>query len=111
MLETTEGESIEVPAEELKAVFFVRSFEGDSGYKERKSYTGRGPGRKIYIRFADNESLIGHTEGDTPWQGGYFLTKPERGKTGFFVRPADSESNNTKVYVFNSAVKDITLIG
>ncbi len=97
-----------VAVEDLKAIFFVRGFEGDKKYKEQKKYgISKKKGRKIFIRFRDNESLMGYLEGDMPWDKGFFLSKPDQKKTGFFILPGDEKSNNIKVYVIKSAVKDI----
>lgn len=97
-----------VAVEDLKAIFFVRGFEGDKKYKEQKRYgISKKKGRKIFIRFRDNEFLMGYLEGDMPWDKGFFLSKPDQKKTGFFILPGDEKSNNIKVYVIKSAVKDI----
>lgn len=97
-----------VSVEDLKAIFFVRGFEGDKKYKEQKKYgISKKKGRKIFIRFRDNESLVGYLEGDMPWDKGFFLSKPDQKKTGFFILPGDEKSNNVKVYVIKFAVKDI----
>ncbi len=56
-----------IPVEELKALFFVKSFEGDSSYREKKAYGLRkSAGRKVFIRFNDGESLVGFVEGELP---------------------------------------------
>ena len=68
-----------IPVHELKAVFFVRSFEGDKSRNERKSFIGPVPqGKRVFVRFKDGESMMGYIEGDMPWQKGFFL-EPKRG--------------------------------
>ena len=91
---------------QLKAVFYVKSFEGNKNYSEKKSFmeTNR-KGKKILVRFKDGESLTGHLEGDVPWRRGFFL---ESKKGGFFLIPSDYKSNNRKVFVVSEAVTNVT---
>lgn len=100
-----------VKIDELKAIFFVRSFEGDRERKEKKSYgISRHRGQRIFIKFKDDESMIGFLEGDVPWERGFFLSKHDKGKKGFFLLPVDLDSNNTKVFVVASSIKDVTVV-
>lgn len=100
-----------IPTGELKAIFFVKSFEGDSSYRDKKMYGIRSNiGRKVYIRFHDGESMFGFLEGDIPWEKGFYLSKPDNKMKGFFLIPVDVDSNNKKVFVVSSAIKDITLM-
>jgi hypothetical protein len=95
-----------VSIHELKAIFFVKTFEGHSGYSERKSFTiSASSGRKVFVRFKDGESMIGHIEGKVPWEKGFFL-EPKKG--GFFLVPVDDRSNNIKVFVVAGSVHDVT---
>lgn len=96
---------------ELKAIFFVKTFAGKKDYAERKSFTGPiPPGRRVFVRFKDSEPMIGHIEGDMPWEKGFFLESRKKGN-GFFLIPVDRESNNIKVFVVASSVLDVALIG
>jgi len=66
------GETVMVNPVEVKAIFFVRSFDGDRELKEKKSYGIRKPaGKKVFIKFKDNESLVGFLEGEIPWEKGF----------------------------------------
>ena len=67
-------------------------------------------GRKVYIRFNDGESMMGYLEGDIPWEKGFYLSKPASALKGFFLVPVDVDSNNKKVFVISSSIKDITLM-
>jgi len=91
------GEAIEVFVQDLKAVFTVRDFLGEPLYKERKRYLeGEKPsGRKVEVTFRDGEVLVGSTLG-------YDLNRP-----GFFMFPADPNSNNIKLFVVSSAVEKV----
>lgn len=96
----------------MKAIFFVKSFEGDRQYNEKKSYGLRKPhGHRTFIKFIDDEDMIGFMEGDLPWDKGFFLNRHTvDGLKGFFLLPADESSNNIKVFIFVHAVKDITVV-
>jgi len=100
-----------IPIDELKAIFFVKTFEGVSGYRDRKVYGIRkNIGRKVYIRFNDGESMVGFLDGEIPWKKGFFLSKPDGKHRGFFLIPVDADSNNIRVFVVGTAIKDITLM-
>lgn len=96
----------------LKAIFFVRSFEGDSRYNEKKSYGLRKPrGRRTFIKFLDNEYMVGFLDGDLPWDKGFFLNRHAvYDRKGFFLLPADEGVNNIRVFIFVHAVKDVTVV-
>ncbi|MEW6001569.1 MAG: hypothetical protein AB1638_02825 [Nitrospirota bacterium] len=88
------GEGIEVLLKDLKAIFFVRDFEGKPSYNERKDFTEgkQSPGRKIEITFADGEMLVGTIMGYDPQ------------RPGFFLFPPDPQSNNLRIFVVSKAV-------
>jgi hypothetical protein len=73
---------------DLKALFFVKAFEGDATYREL-SDTARASllGNQVSVRFRDGEVLRG--------------TSPRRDPSGagFFLVPMDLRSNNRRVYV------------
>jgi hypothetical protein len=100
-----------VNIDELKAIFFVRFFIGDQNYQEKKVYGIRRPrGKRVFIKFTDGESLVGFLEGDVPWEHGFFLSRMDENLKGFFLIPVDQESNNEKVFVIASSVKDVTVV-
>jgi len=84
----------------LKAVFFVKTFEGDKEYAERKAFMeGEKPsGRKVEVTFRDGEKMQGSTLG----------YRAE--KTGFSLFPADSKHNNMRVFVVSSALSDFRFL-
>jgi len=96
-----DGHIEEIQTELLKAVFFVKSYEGNKDYQEAKGFGKIDPvtfrGMKIKVTFKDNEVIYGATLG-------YNKTRK-----GFFVLPADPESNNIRIYVVASAVNDVKL--
>jgi hypothetical protein len=91
------GEATEVLVKELKAVFFVQDFAGNSLYHERKKYLeGEKPsGRKVEVTFMDGEVLVGTTLGYDP------------SRPGFFLFPADPKSNNIRIFAISTSVKKV----
>jgi hypothetical protein len=90
------SKAISVSLRDLKALFFVRSYEGDRRHREYKLFDRvKVRARKVLIRFSDGEVLVGLTVGYSP------------DKPGFFVTPADPDSNNLRIYVLNQAVEKI----
>jgi len=101
-----------IPINDLKALFFIRTFEGDREYRDKKAF-GLSPskGRKVFIKFKDKESLIGFIDGEVPFQKGFTLAKPDGTEdTGFFLAPSDNDSNNIKVFVVGSAIENVTIM-
>jgi len=91
------GEAATVFVKELKAVFFVKDFEGNPQYHEQKQFAegGRPAGRKVEVTFADGEVLVGSTMGYDPQ------------RPGFFLFPADPETNNLRVFVISAAASKV----
>ncbi len=92
-------EMMEVALRQLKALFFVRSFQGYPGRADVRGFID-GPaenaqGKKLAVRFKDGELLCGYT---TSWT-------PDR--DGFFLFPADSGSNNERVFVLKAATAEV----
>ena len=81
---------------DLKAVFFVKSLIGNAAYDERKEFGGPVQGRKVQVTFKDGEVLVGSTQG-------YQADRP-----GFFLVPADPQSNNDRIYVVAGAVQTVS---
>ncbi len=95
--EKPSGAVIEVLMKDLKAIFMVRDLAGDPQYKERKKYAEneKPSGRKVEVTFLDGEVLVGSTLGYDPK------------RQGFFLFPADPKSNNTRVYIVSSSLKNV----
>ena len=93
-LREPDADPLEVPVKELKAVFFVRTFEGNPGYDESKDlYQPRPTGtRKVSVRFRDGEELVGYTRQLDRYRGGLFFT------------PLDSRTNNLRVFAVFDAL-------
>lgn len=97
--------------DELKAIFFVKTFKGHGEYVEKKAFGIRkNPGRKVFVKFKDNETLVGYIDGDIPWAKGFSLDKEGNKAKGFFLVPVDSDSNNIKVFVVGTSIQDVTIM-
>jgi hypothetical protein len=85
---------------ELKALFFVRSFQGDPSHKEiiDPSAGKPGAGRKIRVVFKDGEVMVGTTQGY------------DRSRPGFFLVPVDPASNNERCFVVSAATQEVTFL-
>lgn len=94
------AEPEEVRVADLKAVFFVNTFDGNPDYKERKTFSGDelSQGRKVEVTFVDGEVLQGSALGYNPKE------------VGFFLFPADPKSNNLRVFVVNASVKKFRIL-
>ncbi|MDR3763342.1 MAG: hypothetical protein P4M01_04530 [Acidobacteriota bacterium] len=88
---------------EIKAVFFVSSFEGDRDL-EKVHFYGQGPEiRTIWVEvtFHDGEVLEGYMKN----------ALPRLNEGGFFLRPSSPESNNLLVFVNLDAVTQFRVLG
>jgi hypothetical protein len=92
----TESESdkdnvYEIHCSDLKAIFFVKTLEGNSDYIEKKDFDDVDEvglrGLKVRVEFPDGEVIRGTSFGYS------------RNRKGFFVVPVDPDSNNERIYV------------
>lgn len=100
-MESDQGKIFEVFCPQLKAIFFVKTLNGNADYKEKKRFEEVDMsglrGIKIKIEFNDGEVLRGISLGYS------------KNRKGFFVIPVDPKSNNERVYVVANAVRDVKL--
>ena len=89
---TAEGKVESVPLEDLKAIFFVKDFEGNPDYHATAAYVTGSPraGRAVAVTFEDGETLRGK------------VLNLAEDRPGFFLFPADPNDNNHKVFVVRS---------
>lgn len=87
-----------VPIAQLKALFFVREFEGNSQRVDRQEFDQKAYGRKVEVTFSDGEILLGTTMG---------FKSPQH---PFFVQPADGTSNNLRVFVTPAAARQVRFL-
>jgi len=96
------GPAVEVRCALLKAVFFVKSLEGNSKRQDLRGFltapAATNHGKKLALRFKDGELMCGYT------------LSHRTDREGFFLFPADSEGNNIRVYVLLAQVA-VTMAG
>lgn len=91
----------EVRTNDLKALFFVKTLEGNKDYDEKKRFDDVDSrnlrGIKIKAEFTDGEIIKG--------------TSFDYGKNfrGFYIIPVDPLSNNEKVYVIADSTRHIAI--
>ena len=95
-----EEKPFEIYTKYLKALFFVKDFQGDQHYVNRNEFDPEHPtiGLKIRVEFKDGEILVGTSTDYHP------------GCSGFFILPADTNTNNELCYVVVEAAKEIRIL-
>lgn len=93
----------EIPLNGLKAVFFVKSFEGQGTRHDLKFFSNAPMVHGIWVQlqFKDGEIMEGIV-----LNGMQHLVEP-----GFFVHPTDPDGNNKLIYVLKSALSDFRVLG
>lgn len=97
-LEQMDGTFRQIFVEDLKAVFFVKDFEGNKNHKDSYNTVISDAGRKTKVKFKDGEIIYGYTLAYSPKRQGFYLT------------PADSEGNNERLFVVTSATLNVEFI-
>ena len=97
-LEEINGKIVEVSIEDMKALFFVKDFDGNRNHQDNYEDNVAGGGRKVKVKFSDSEIIIGFTIGYSPDRQGFFLT------------PADLQGNNERIFVVKSATEKIEFL-
>lgn len=91
---------VEVHMKDLKALFFVKDLAGDPQHIEGNEFDSShlAVERRIRVTFKDGEVLAGTTTGYQP------------GRPGFFLVPADADSNIERCYVVAASAQEITFL-
>ena len=93
----------EINVREAKAVFFVRTFDGDLNHRALHFHENAPvmEGLWVRVRFEDGEAIEGlisntydHVLGE-----------------GFFMMPTDPNGNNRLIYVVKSRLRDFNVLG
>jgi len=93
------SEALRVPIGALKGLFFVKTYDGNPDHERQYDFEAtKGQGRRVFVTFHDGEVMAGFTMGYS------------RDKAGFFLIPADPESNNLRVFVVTAAAAKIELV-
>jgi hypothetical protein len=97
------GESMPLRVRSLKALFFVKTFEGCKEHQEVKFFEKNPPIGGLWVRttFQDGECFEGVVRNSID-----YLVEP-----GFFLKPADPQSNNDVLYVVKDSLSDFRVVG
>jgi hypothetical protein len=97
------GEMEDVSTKDAKAVFFVKTFDGDLRHRALHfhEHAPTVPGLWVRVYFYDGEMIEGIISN----------TKDFVLETGFFLRPTDPNGNNRLVYVLKAGLKDFHVLG
>lgn len=90
-----------ISQDELKALFFVKTFQGNPGYEDpffSEDNIKQLVGMKLKVLFKDGEIIYATTFGYSP------------ARKGFFVFPIDKHCNNDKVYVITASTSSVEII-
>ena len=92
-----QGAALEIKLSDLKALFFVRSLDGDSARDEGRKFDPKDPrshgSTLVALTFADGEVMVGLTIRYPP------------NRPYFFLLPVDPNSNNIRILINRAAVK------
>ena len=103
-LKVLESGAVEdVSTKDAKAVFFVKTFDGDLRHRALHfhEHAPTVPGLWVRVYFYDGEMIEGIISN----------TKDFVLETGFFLRPTDPNGNNRLVYVLKAGLKDFHVLG
>ncbi len=97
------GRGVNVPTDSLKALFFVKSFDGDPAYAETKFFNPapKIEGLWVHLTFIDGETTEGIVSNNITFVN----------EAGFLMKPPDPQSNNQAVYVLKSALQHFRVVG
>ncbi len=94
-----EKKIMEISMSQLKAIFFVKTLEKGKDLLSPEDFSiesfNEVTGRKVKITFHDGEVMYGIVHGYTPHM------------KGFFIFPADKESNNERAFVIRESTAAI----
>ncbi len=99
---TADGAMIEIAMRDLKALFFVKSLDGDPKHVEGGDIPDGDPrlrgARLVEVIFHDKERVVGLAMRYPP------------NKPFFFLVPADEKSNNMRILVNRDQVSNMALV-
>ena len=100
---TPAGALLRVPYSEVKAVCFVRDFDGGDTWREHRTFVSRpkAPGLWVRLVFQDNDSTEGMVANNL------MLLEPH----GFFITPPDPSFQNQRIFVPRVALREVLVVG
>lgn len=100
---TPAGSVVQVPYAEVKAVCFVRDFEGGDTWREHRAFLTRPKSAGLWVRlhFRDGDSMEGLLANN--------LMQLET--AGFSIVPPDPTFHNQRIFVPRAALADVQVLG
>jgi hypothetical protein len=97
------GTEQEVSTEHAKAVFFVKTFDGDTRHRALHFHENAPIVQGLWVRvaFRDGETIEGIISNSRD-----FVLEP-----GFFMMPTDPNGNNRLIYILKDRLKDFNVLG
>jgi len=102
-IRNADGDHEPVDVAGLKAIFFVKSFEGSQNYSEFKVFTHQPSGKGVWVRvhFQDGEVMEGIAPNALSTFSGSI----------FSLTPPDPQSNNESVIVAKNCLENMQILG
>jgi hypothetical protein len=100
---TPAGALLRLPYSEVKAICFVRDFDGGDTWREHRSFASRPKAPGIWVRlvFRDEDSTEGMLANNL------VLLEPN----GFFITPPDPTFQNQRIFVPRLALREVQVVG
>ena len=100
---TPAGNLVRLPYEDVKAVCFVRDFEGRDTWREHRTFLSRPKTAGLWVRlsFRDGDTAEGVAASNL------LLIDPQ----GFYVTPPDPTFQNQRVFVPRPALREVQVLG
>lgn len=87
------GLPVRVSLSDLKALYFVRSFEGNRDHEDHRKFEGQITIRpKLWLEFKDGEQMAAYP------------VSPILGPIGFYVLSTDTQSNVEKAWIYRPSL-------
>lgn len=96
-------DSTDVSLVGAKAVFFVRTFEGEEGHADLRFHDHLTPAKCLWVRvvFTDGETIEGMVEN----------TQIHVLEPGFLMTPTDPNGNNLLIFILKSRIREFQVLG
>jgi hypothetical protein len=100
---TPAGNLLQLPYEDVKAVCFIRDFDGGDNWREHRTFASRPktPGLWVRLVFRDGDTAEGIAASNL------LLLEP----TGFHVIPPDPTFQNQRIFVPRAALREVQVLG
>lgn len=100
---TPAGSLSQLPYEDVKAVCFIRDFEGRDTWREHRTFASRPKTAGLWVRFVfrDGDTAEGIAASNL------LLIEPN----GFYMIPPDPTFQNQRIFVPRAALREIQVLG